>query len=253
MGLINGKKESLVSFSNPRYFASTVQPSPKGKENRFSREKIWQTVPGKFPFPIPQNVEVPILLVRNVGESINAVGKKQFLIQTLVSSKGEERYPQILIDTGAQPNLVRKGLFPSYLFHSSMKPLQLRAANQKRIHGGKEVVPLTFTFHNSSLGKDLHFKGLFYEADIPVDIICSNGWMGENKIIPLPEFSQLGEEITKMCIFYHPFVKIGGNRSWTHLPCKFIHQKDTMICFKSSTSPQIFWIVTWRISSKKCL
>ena len=120
------------------------------------------------------------------------MGKRQFLIETLVSSKGDIRYPKILIDTGAQPNLVREGLFPKHFFHSSPKPLNLQAANQKRIDGGTHVIPLTFHFQNPHFGTKIVFKGLFYEANIPIDIIWSNGWMGENKTIPLPEFSQLG-------------------------------------------------------------
>jgi hypothetical protein len=78
------------------------------------------------------------------------------------------------------------------LFQKSPKPLNLCAANQKRIEGGKQIIPLTFHFQNPHLGTKVTLKGLFYEAEIPVDIIWSYGWMAENKIIPLPEFSQLG-------------------------------------------------------------
>ncbi len=34
--------------------------------------------------------------------------------------------------------------------------------------------------------------GVFYEANIPVDIIWSHGWMAEHKITAFKEFSQLG-------------------------------------------------------------
>ena len=36
------------------------------------------------------------------------------------------------------------------------------------------------------------FHGLFYEAETSTDIILSNGWMGSKKLIPLPQWNQLG-------------------------------------------------------------
>jgi hypothetical protein len=33
---------------------------------------------------------------------------------------------------------------------------------------------------------------MFYEAEISTDIILSNGWMAANKLVPLPEWNQLG-------------------------------------------------------------
>jgi hypothetical protein len=54
------------------------------------------------------------------------------------------------------------------------------------------VITLKFAFWNTHSGHTLEFEGNFYEADIPVDVIWSNGWMAEKRLIPLPEWSQLG-------------------------------------------------------------
>ena len=157
------------------------------------RDDGWQTIPGKYPYPLPSQAHIPTLFVERAGEChVHALGGKQFLIETQVSAMGEEKTPRVLVDTGAQPNLVRVGLFPGHLFHDSPRPLCLSAANKQRVEGGKRVVPLTLKFIDSYDGRILSLKGLFYEADIPVDMILSNGWMARNKIIPLPEFSQLG-------------------------------------------------------------
>ena len=54
------------------------------------------------------------------------------------------------------------------------------------------MIPLTFKFRNSVNNRFVLFHGLFFEAEISTDIILSNGWMGANKLIPLPEWNQLG-------------------------------------------------------------
>ena len=144
------------------------------------------------PPPIPHTI-VPQVIVKTEGEStVNFVGKKQFIVRTLVFSKTDSILPQILVDTGAQPNLVRKGLSPPHLFRRSTHPLHLSAANSGTVDGGRFVILLTLCFQNNTTGKKMSFRGLFYEADIPMDIILSNGWMARNKIIPIPELTQLG-------------------------------------------------------------
>ena len=120
------------------------------------------------------------------------VGRGQFILRTKVKCQQEVRTPRILIDTGAQPNLVRKGLFPSSFFKESPHPLSLTAANGGPVSGGKKQIILTLSFLNQTSGELVAFRGNFYEADIPLDIILSHGWMGKNKLVPFPEFSELG-------------------------------------------------------------
>ena len=112
----------------------------------------------------------------------------QLIISTRVCSNfGEEIFPRILVDTGAQPNLVKEGLFAHNSFFKATKPLQLVGANKKPIFGGRRMIKLHFTFRNPQTRKAMRFSGLFYEAEI----ILSNGWMAENKLLPVPEFKKL--------------------------------------------------------------
>lgn len=119
------------------------------------------------------------------------MGAGQFVIKTKVTCQTEEKNAKILIDTGAQPNLVRKNLFSPHLFKNSLHPLTLSAANGGRVEGGQKEIILTLTFRNLTSGENMSFRGLFFEADIPLDMILSHGWMGKNKLVPVPEFTQL--------------------------------------------------------------
>ena len=83
---------------------------------------------------------IPPLLVQKVGQAFRGEGRRQFLVETLVVASRGEKICQILIDTGAQPNLVRTGRFPKRLFKKSSNPLNLKAANQQKILGGHHII-----------------------------------------------------------------------------------------------------------------
>jgi hypothetical protein len=183
-----GRVQGSQNFSSqgcPRAAHVQSPPSPRPTPEHDG----WQNVPGTWPYQTNPTILIPSFHVSKVG----GAGQKQFLIETFVCTKeGGESFPQILVDTGAQPNLVRKGLFPRHLFRRSSNPLNLMAANQKRIDGGTHTTLLTLMFRHPQTRKLLKFRGSFYEAEISVDIVLSNSWMAENKIVPLPEFNQLG-------------------------------------------------------------
>lgn len=63
-----------------------------------------------------------------------------------VLPNGEVRNLKVLIDTGAQANLVRKGLISSHLFYGAPRILRLVAANGQRIEGGDRVVDVHLQF-----------------------------------------------------------------------------------------------------------
>ena len=50
---------------------------------------------------------------------------------------GDSQLLKILVDTGAEANLVRINLLPNHLFFSAPKPLNFIAANGQRLGGGK--------------------------------------------------------------------------------------------------------------------
>jgi hypothetical protein len=110
--------------------------TPKNKTNfpvqnaylKNSPQNVWQKVPGKWPYPSVSFVKVPDVNIHSVGDSHKT---NQFLISTSVSTRGHEPiFPQILVDTGAQPNLVKRGLFPQSLFRRASNPIFLASANK---------------------------------------------------------------------------------------------------------------------------
>ena len=90
-----------------------------------------------------------------------------------VSSAGDERIFEILVDTGAQVSLVRRGLLISRSLRRSTAPVPLRVANREIMGGGLDEAEITLDFvrHEQLLPPDLgrkrHIKGLFYGADLP--------------------------------------------------------------------------------------
>ena len=59
---------------------------------------------------------------------------------------GDDYLIKILIDTGAEENLVRKGFFPDEYFYSPARPLSFVTANGQPLSGGKKVIDLTLAF-----------------------------------------------------------------------------------------------------------
>ena len=106
-----------------------------------------------------------------------------------------ERKLKILIDTGAQANLIRMGIAPEHSLFLSDDPLSLRMANGQRLEGGRRVVDTTIGFRQVVRGELLPSffwrPCQFYEADITVDAILSFPWMVEHGIGVFPHMKAL--------------------------------------------------------------
>ena len=89
----------------------------------------------------------------------------------------------VLIDTGAEASLIRKGLMPASAFRKSANPLRLVAANQSCLPGGHlevEVdIHLNATDVETKEKRVARIPTILYEAEIDEDIILSYRWMGE--------------------------------------------------------------------------
>ena len=110
-------------------------------------------------------------------------------------SNGEISEWKILVDTGAQANLVRKGLVPDHLMFSATEPLSFRTANGQRLEGGERVTETSLGFRQvvegHPLDEFLWKKAIFYEADIQVDAILSFPWLRMKKIGVFPHLRAL--------------------------------------------------------------
>ena len=102
---------------------------------------------------------------------------------------------KVLVDTGAQANLIRMGLVPDSFLYTSSDPLSLRMANGQYMEGGRRVVDTHLGFRHSVNGElmpSLFWRpGTFYEADIKVDAILSFPWLVEHQIAVVPHLKAL--------------------------------------------------------------
>lgn len=96
----------------------------------------------------------------------------------------------VLIDTGAEACLIRKGLLPASAFRNAVTPLRLVAANQGRLPGGNLQVEVDIHFNatdvDSKIKKVVRVPTTLYEAEIEEDVILSYQWMGERDVIINP-------------------------------------------------------------------
>lgn len=72
---------------------------------------------------------------------------KQLVMEILAElPNGEQKKLMILIDTGAEINLVRSGLLSSHLFFVAEKPMRLMTASGQVLPGGDKTVQLELFF-----------------------------------------------------------------------------------------------------------
>ena len=99
------------------------------------------------------------------------------------------------MDTGAQVNLIRKDMMPSWLFRDAEEKLNLRTANGQKLDGGEKEICLSLGFRQVIQGEampELFWSpAVFYEADIRVDAILSYPWLVRNKIGVFPHLRAL--------------------------------------------------------------
>ena len=98
-----------------------------------------------------------------------------------VLPNGQERELKILIDTGAQANLIRTGLVSNLLMTPAPEPISLRTANGQKMEGGSRNVNLTLGFrrvvHGAYDPELASFPATFFDADIYIDAILSYPWL----------------------------------------------------------------------------
>ena len=108
---------------------------------------------------------------------------------------GKECILKILIDTGAQANLVRKGLISDFFMRDAAEKLSLRTANGQCMEGGEREVELDLGFRQIARGELLpeprRLKAIFYEADIRIDAILSFPWLVSNELGVFPHLKTL--------------------------------------------------------------
>ena len=110
---------------------------------------------------------------------------------TLRGPAGFEQDLTVLIDTGAEVNLVRKGLLPDWVMQPVEKPMKFTTASSERLEGGKRQVVGTLHFQgvdpDTKSPQGLNCPITFYEAATTVDAILSYGWLAECNFLVNPQ------------------------------------------------------------------
>ena len=135
----------------------------KGVEKITERESSEYFIPERL---LRSAEEYSINKIRKVGNK-----KKQLLMEVPVVLPDERtRRLKILIDTGAEANIIKIGLLPDYLLERARKPLNFMMANGQPMRGGQNTVEIKLCLQQFVDGRPkkefFWTTAEFYEGDI---------------------------------------------------------------------------------------
>jgi len=139
-------------------------------------------------------------------------GERQLLLEvTAEHPSGRTVTMHVLVDTGAEANLIRKGLMPDLMVPST-RPLALYTADGSRMDGGRREVNLALVFgarkwrERKGPAWDWRATASFHEADIQVDAILSHPWLVSKRLGVFPHLKSLA-------LLTEPLVLLRGRRA----------------------------------------
>ena len=98
-------------------------------------------------------------------------------------SEGSEKIFNVLIDTGAEVNLIRRGVVQTSFWNATKTPQRFVTANSTAIWGGDRELLVDLTLNGANIDSGvqyfLHFPTFFFGADIAPEAILSFGWLAD--------------------------------------------------------------------------
>lgn len=129
------------------------------------------------------------------------VGRTKFVIKALV-------------DTGAEINVIRRGLIPEDHTHPNNRPITMTAADATPLNGGKMGVSGTAVIGGSEVDTkvwvEIHCPIQLYEAKITAEAILSYSWLANQNLLINPRRHGLFYRDSSMSVFM-PGVKKTDN------------------------------------------
>jgi hypothetical protein len=123
-------------------------------------------LPEYFAVPAPSGLEIPTHL------KIPAIA---------IFQNDQRVHLKILIYTGSEINIIKRGLVSPDLFRLSSKPVRLLTASGSILSGGDYEVRSALNINgravNTNTPASVNFDTTFYEANIAVDAILSYKWL----------------------------------------------------------------------------
>ena len=165
---------------------------------------------------VAPQIEVPErLLLPKTEYRVNHIKVGQEYLQLLMRihcrlPNGRTRKLRVLIDTGAQVNLIREGLVPYVCTQQAIKPVRLMAANQLPLPGGGRCTTVDMSFvqviDRNILPEKFVCPAEFYEAQIDVDAIfeLSLARRAENRRLSPPVCTNKNEAQAHFTVWIHP-------------------------------------------------
>ena len=109
----------------------------------------------------------------------------------------------ILLDTRAEANIIRKGLVSNHLTYVARKPLRFATASGQSLGGGDTCVKLKVRLQSDQSQDDwFEYEVEFYEASIRVDAILSYPWLAEMHLGVFPHHKALVQDSPHLKFLY---------------------------------------------------
>ena len=141
---------------------------------------------------------LPQKLVCTLGD-IKRSGSRQLTLRTKVKAcwaeSEQEKTVTVLVDTGAQVNLVNRGIFKEDAFEVAKKEVELRSIAGEKIQGGERVATIKVALEakdwKTSKQWQQYLGGEFYLADIGVDMVVGWPLLHGHQLAVVPHRQQL--------------------------------------------------------------